>query len=158
MPASSEHDTPPLTAHIVEGLYTEALVLADEARHVFDNASIHRLAEAPDPPAVALSIEGLRTTTRVMHILAWLLNQRAFLAGEITERQLHLHGALPPDRDADPQQIAHLDDAARALISASQHLHARLARLDRMQRETLNAKAPPAPVHHLQQKLMSAFS
>lgn len=146
----------PLTAQIVEGLYAEALVLADEARAAFDASTPQSLEHATKPASVALSIEGLRTTTRIMHILAWLLNQRAFMAGELNERQLRLHGALPPDRAADQEQIALLDEATRSLIAESERLHARIARLDDQQRLD-QGSAAPAPVHALHRKLRSAF-
>ncbi|WP_368737004.1 DUF1465 family protein, partial [Janibacter hoylei] len=52
---------------------------------------------------LALSTEGLKTTTRMMHILAWLLNQRAYFSGELSEGQVRRNGTLPPDREADPR-------------------------------------------------------
>lgn len=147
----------PLNAHIVEGLYAEALLLADEARAAFDGSAPQSLQEATQPVSVALSIEGLRTTTRVMHILAWLLNQRAFMAGELNERQLRLHGALPKDRISDPGQLALLDEKTREIIAASERLHARIARLDEQQRLEQGSASQAAPVHALQNKLRSAF-
>ena len=91
--------TTSLSQPIIEALYTEALVLADEVRAVFAQGT-----KAPEPglPShedammrLALSTEGLKTTTRIMHVLAWLLNQRAFFSGELSEKQVRLHGALP---------------------------------------------------------------
>mgnify|MGYP002039478373 CR=1 FL=1 len=46
----------------------------------------------------ALECEGLKATTRIMHVLAWLLNHRAFLAGQLSEVQWERHTNLPPDR------------------------------------------------------------
>ena len=156
MNAKPSPPSAPLTAQIVEGLYTEALILADEARCAFDGSARQNLEEATQPGSIALSIEGLRTTTRVMHILAWLLNQRAYMAGELNERQLRLHGALPKDRQSDPEQIAFLDDYTRELIAESERLHARIARLDEQQRLERDQTARD-PVHDLQKKLRSAF-
>ena len=157
MNAKSSQPSTPLTAQIVEGLYAEALILADEARCAFDGSARQSLAEATQPASIALSIEGLRTTTRVMHILAWLLNQRAFMAGELNERQLRLHGALPKDRHSDPEQLALLDEHTRELIADSERLHARIARLDEQQRLE-QGQMVRDPVHDLQKKLRSAFS
>ncbi|MBU2032452.1 MAG: DUF1465 family protein [Alphaproteobacteria bacterium] len=116
---------------IIEDLYSEALVLADEARDAFDM----RGEVAPDADRndarIALSIEGLRTTTRLMHILAWLLNQRAFLSGELSENQLRRHGRLPAERPSMPGIMEKLLPETRHLVRESERLHARVARLDR---------------------------
>lgn len=116
---------------IIEGLYSEALMLADEARDAFDQ----RGEMAPDggrnEARIAMSIEGLRTTTRLMHILAWLLNQRAFLSGELNEDQLRRHGRLPAERPSMPGMMEKLLPETRHLVRESERLHARVARLDR---------------------------
>ena len=70
-----------LSPTIVEALYNEALLLADEARAAFDLSG--RLVTAnvdEDLARIALSCEALRTTTRMMHAIAWLLNQMPFSA------------------------------------------------------------------------------
>ena len=85
-----------INARIVEGLYCEALVLSDEVRDAFDMSrqAANSNNGDDDLARVALSCEALRTTTRMMHALAWLLNQRAYLSGEISEFQLRRHGRL----------------------------------------------------------------
>lgn len=77
---------------VIEELYEEALLLADEARSVFDMRGRELCGADGDPARIALSIEGLRTTTRLMNLLAWLLNQRAFFAGELSETQVRRCG------------------------------------------------------------------
>ena len=74
-----------LNPRIIEALYAEGLVLSDEVRAAFDLSRI----EAGDPEdltRVALSCEALRTTTRMMHAIAWLLNHRAYFRGECLRR------------------------------------------------------------------------
>lgn len=122
-----------LSKPIIEALYCEALVLADEVRAAFDLAP--RRCEQEDLVRIALSCEGLRTTTRMMHVLAWLLNHRAYFAGELSDYQLRRHGVLPPDRAADPDQLALLEPATCALIRETEALHGRIARLDVAWRE-----------------------
>lgn len=114
-----------ISEEIVEDLYAEALVLADDVRAVFDLRLGAESTGSDDLLRVALSIEGLRTTTRVMHVLAWLLNQRAFYSGELSETQLRRHGALPQERTSDPDNIAMLEPETQALIRESEELHAR---------------------------------
>lgn len=145
-----------ISEEIVEDLYAEALVLADDVRSVFDLRLGAESTGSDDLLRVALSIEGLRTTTRIMHVLAWLLNQRAFYSGELSETQLRRHGALPVERASDPDNIAMLEPETQALIRESEELHARIARLDHAWR---NADADhDAPVQALQGRIAKAFA
>ena len=114
-----------INPRIVEALYSDALILADELRTRFGgDFSIGEDCAA----RVALSCEGLRATTRTMHCLAWLLNHRAFFAGEISEFQLRRHGRLPP-RSASGDLALVPDDAAR-LVRMSERLFTRIERLE----------------------------
>lgn len=146
--------TTDLNQPIVEALYCEALVLADEVRAAFDLAPPRSAEE--DLIRIALSVEGLRTTTRMMHVLAWLLNHRAYFAGELSEFQLRRHGTLPPDRRSDPEQMAMLEPATRALIGETEALHGRIARLDAAWRDRF-AVRPEAAVHRLRDRLGRAL-
>ncbi|MDE2405983.1 MAG: DUF1465 family protein [Sphingomonadales bacterium] len=126
-----------INPRIIEGLYCEALVLSDEVRAAFDRSGrIDDAASEGDAARVALSCEALRTTTRMMHAIAWLLNQRAFLTGELSEFQLRRHGRLSPDFPAsDPERMALLDGGIRTLIGTTERFYARLLRIDRGFRE-----------------------
>lgn len=128
-----------INGHIVEGLYCEALVLSDEVRSAFLPATAGDRACLPEEVALALSCEGLRTTTRMMQSVAWLLNHRAYLAGELSEFQLRRHGRLHDCPASDPERVAVLDPALRSLIHATEQFHARLVRLDQGWR----AEEPP---------------
>ena len=140
--------TTSLSQPIIEALYSEALVLADEVRAVFAQGT-----KAPEPgltshedamTRLALSTEGLKTTTRIMHVLAWLLNQRAFFSGELNEKQVRLHGALPVDRPSEPEQLAKLEPETRDLIADTERLHRRIARLDNAWRQKFEMNTSPA--------------
>lgn len=144
-----------ISEEIIEDLYAEALLLADDARSVFDLRMGGEAEEASDLLKIALSIEGLRTTTRVMHVLAWLLNQRAYFSGELSESQLRRHNALPDERLADPANLELLEPETRELIHESERLHARVARLDRDWRQQRQAASPP--VQALQGRIAQAF-
>lgn len=125
-----------INSQIIEGLYCEALTLADEVRAQFAPlAPIPRDLAAPnrddDLTRIARSCEGLRTTTLVMHAIAWLLNQRSYLLGELSERHLRRHARLSDDlRGPDPDNIKLLDPEARMLIDDVMRLYAQLLRLD----------------------------
>lgn len=131
-----------LSRPIIEALYTEALVLADEVRAVFASGTREPLAGEDAFVRLALSTEGLKTTTRMMHVLAWLLNQRALLSGELSDSQVRLHGALPPDREPDEAQLALLEPETRALIADTERLHRRIARLDEAWRRHFETASP----------------
>jgi regulator of CtrA degradation len=142
-----------VTPRIVEGLYSEALVLSDDVRAAFMlSGRIEHAGREEDLARVALSCEALRTTTRMMHAIAWLLNHRAFFMGELSEFQLRRHGRLARDvAAADPERLALLDPQIRALIAATERFYARLVRLDDGWRQH-NVDAPSA-VARLRERL-----
>ena len=76
-----------LTPKLVDSLYVEAMVLADEARSYFDSAARDDRLGLEPVDRVGFSCESLKVTTRLMHVIAWLLTQRAVTAGELTRAQ-----------------------------------------------------------------------
>ena len=151
-------ETADLSPTIVEALYCEALVLADEARAAFDlSGRLTKASVDEDLARIALSCEALRTTTRMMHAIAWLLNQRAYFAGELSEFQLRRHGRLPP-RQPEPgdDQLALLGPELEDLIERTRRFYARIERLDRAWRERFTMH--PAAIHRLRERLGSAVA
>lgn len=142
---------------IVDALYEEALDLADETRTAFElSGRLDAAGEEADLAGIALSCEALRTTTRMMHGIAWLLNQRAFFSGELSASQLRRHGRLPPDEAAgDPAQLALLDQPLHDLSERTRDFYQRLARLDRAWRK-YHAMEPEV-VHLLYDRLDRAI-
>lgn len=142
-----------INPRIIEGLYCEALVLSDEVRAAFDLSG--RMGEAGDDEdlaRVALSCEALRTTTRMMHALAWLLNHRAFFRGELSEFQLRRHGRLAVDfPESDPDRLRFLEPKVRTLIADTERFYARIVRLDRGWRQP-DADTPSA-ISRLRERL-----
>ncbi|HWT12393.1 MAG TPA: DUF1465 family protein [Allosphingosinicella sp.] len=120
-----------LTPKLVDSLYVEAMVLADEARSYFDSAARDdRLALDP-VDRVGFSCESLKVTTRLMHVIAWLLTQRAVAAGELTRAQAgetdrRLGGAPVSDEALLPR----LPQPATELIRATEELYDRVRRMD----------------------------
>ena len=122
-----------INPRIIEALYCEALVLSDEVRNAFTlSGRLERAGQDEDLARIALSSEGLRTTSRMMHAIAWLLNHRAFFMGEISEIQLRNHGRLAADMSQSrPDQLALLDPRIARLVETTRHFYERLLRLDR---------------------------
>lgn len=92
--------TQPVQRAQVENLYVEAMLLADEAHAAF---RAHRDFEAVarDPILqVGMACESLKTTTRLMHIIAWLLHRRAMFAGDPgagpEDSAAHIGAPVPP--------------------------------------------------------------
>jgi regulator of CtrA degradation len=130
-----------ITPRLIDSLYTEAMVLADEARAYFDLAGRDEQKELEPFARVGFACESLKVTTRIMHIVAWLLTQRAIETGEINrpdgrrpERRLGRAG------DSDTVVVDQLPEAARILIATSSDLYARVKRLDEGQ--MVNEPAP----------------
>jgi len=151
LPVMDESDTPQpqvrITSRLIDSLYTEAMLLADEARSYFDDAGRDERAMLEPFARVGFACESLKVTTRIMHIVAWLLTQRAIESGEIPgaagrrpERKLG-HA-----QDSDPTVIEGLPPAAQRLVNSSIDLYARVKRLDDGGLET---EAPQSPARAL---------
>src|SRR6188472_1605492 len=120
-----------LTARLVDSLYLEALVLADEVRGYFDQIGCADREALPPLQRVAFSCESLKVTTRLMHVIAWLLTQRAVAAGELSRAQAGMaERRLGSAADTDLELLARLPEAAVELIRASEELYGRVSRLD----------------------------
>lgn len=148
--------TPPkLHRKLIDQLYLESMLLADEARSYFDCVGKDERAGLDPLQRVLFACESLKVTTRLMHVVAWILTQRAVDAGELRPRD-----ALDPARrlgdapDSDMIAAAALPAAARLLIAASVDLHRRVGLID-----TAHAEASPRanPVASLQARLAYAF-
>ena len=140
---------------LIDSLYLEAMVLADEARSYFDEGGRADREALGPMERVSFSCESLKVTTRLMHIIAWLLTQRAVEAGELTRRE-----ALDPSRRlgvapvTDLAVYTGLPLAARALVSSSAYLHQRVARLDAAMEQDVPA---PSPARSIQDRLALVF-
>ncbi|WP_343046828.1 DUF1465 family protein [Sphingomonas chungangi] len=144
-----------LNRKLVDALYIEAMILADEARSYFDVNGREERDALPALHRIGFSCESLRVTTRLMHIIAWLLTRRAVDAGEISEKQ-----AAAPERRLgrsqghDPEIVAALPETARQIVAAASDLYSRVERLDR---EMARPMRPFSPAQGLMERLQAAF-
>jgi regulator of CtrA degradation len=120
-----------LTPKLVDSLYVDAMVLADEARSYFDSAARDdRLALAP-VDQVGFSCESLKVTTRLMHVIAWLLTQRAVAAGELSRDQAGESDRRLGEAPASAEDLLpRLPPPAIELIRATEEMYERVRRLD----------------------------
>ena len=144
-----------LARRLIDGLYVETMLLADEARSYFDStARVSRDALGP-LDRVVFSCESLKVTTRLMHIIAWLLTQRALDVGEITtDAVLHPSRRLGAPVVSDETAVAKLPGEAQIIVASSIDLYRRVERLD----DGLDEVDPaPSPARSLLSKLERAF-
>ncbi len=144
-----------LTPKLIETLYTEAMVLADEARSYFGDQAEDDRSELDPLTRVGFACESLKVTTRLMHVIAWLLTQRAVAAGELSQSE-----AQTPDRAlgeaprGDALLTLKFPETARHIIQASEDLYQRVKRLD-------EARGVPvletSPARSLMSRLERAF-
>lgn len=120
-----------LTPRVVDSLYVEAMVLADEARAYFDSSGRDDRLSLDPRVRIGFACESLKVTTRLMQIVAWLMTQRALAAGELpqgaaagTERR------LGDAQESDEAVLPLLPEAALALIRSSRDLYDRIRRID----------------------------
>jgi regulator of CtrA degradation len=138
-----------LTTKLIDSLYVEAMVLADEARAYFDLHGRNDRLDLDPIVRVGFSCESLKVTTRLMHVIAWLLTQRAVEAGELTAGQ-----ASEPDRrigaaaESDLELLPKLPHGALQLIEASRDLYDRVRRI-----EGGTAEPTPSPARSLLNRL-----
>lgn len=140
---------------LIDSLYVEAMLLADEARSYFDEGGrVEREALRP-MTRVTFSCESLKVTTRLMHVIAWLLTQRAVQQGDLTPCD-----ALDPARRlgggpvTEPAVLDELPEQARGMIASSIDLHRRVARLDAAQTAAMPEESP---ARRMLNRLSTAF-
>jgi regulator of CtrA degradation len=123
-----------ITPKVIDDLYQEAMRLAEQTRDYFDHVGQRERQRLAPMDRVVFSCESLKITTRLMHVISWLLVRKAVFAGEISpeaactpERSLGRATATPMD---DKARLGKLPRGTLALIKQSQALYERLLRLD----------------------------
>lgn len=146
-----------LAARLVDALYTEAMLLADETRGYFDDAGAEEREALPPKLRVEFACEALKGTTRLMQVIGWLLMRKAVFAGELpiaagTSENRRL-GEAPP---LDPSVIARLPQTARRLLASGDDLYQRVRRMDDgidMPPPAVTANPALSLLHRLEQSL-----
>ncbi|HZV19736.1 MAG TPA: DUF1465 family protein [Sphingobium sp.] len=157
-------DSKTLVSHfdrrLIDGLYVEAMVLADEARSFFDGQGEEQRRALGEVDRVVFAGESLKVTTRLMHVIAWLLAQRAILNGELTEAarsdERFKLGEAAPTAASIAQRFS---PDMTALIVDSADIYQRIARLERqlVTRTRRHSPAQFSPARALLDRLERAF-
>ena len=132
-----------ITPRLVDQFYTEAMLLADEARAYFDEEGRDDRQTLEPFARVGFACESLKVTTRIMHIVAWLLTQRAIESGELTL----IEGQRPERRlgkanASDDKVVAILPERAQELIRQSSELYDRVKWFDEGQVSEAPVQSP----------------
>ncbi|MCK9544532.1 MAG: DUF1465 family protein [Novosphingobium sp.] len=137
---------------LIDSLYLEAMVLADEARSYFDRNGQDDRAALDPLGRVAFSCESLKVTTRLMHVVSWLLVRRAVEAGELNAHQAQgRERRLGDASTSDDSALKPLPERARELVRASDDLYKRVQRLER--ELEVGQQAIPSPARSLLDRL-----
>jgi len=152
-------DTDPraeLTPRLIDSLYVEAMVLADEARAYFDSSGRDdRLALDPKV-RIGFACESLKVTTRLMQVVAWLMTQRAISAGELARSAASgAERRLGDSPESDEEILPLLPEAALALVRSSQDLYDRVRRID--EGAGAAAETQPSPARTLLSRLQRSL-
>lgn len=147
-----------LTPRLLSALYTDALLLLDESRACFEAGEAGTLEPLSPVARVALACEGLRVTTRLMHVLAWLMSRRAHsheLVGfDDGAPNMVALGRADPTR---PDQLHLLPEAARHIARNSMDLYARVRRMEDGTGQDIVTPVIASPARGLMQRLHQAF-
>ncbi len=153
---TGEVETMRVQRALIDSLYTESMLLADEARAYFDVVGREQRDMLGAMDRVVFSCESLKVTTRLMHSIAWLLTQRAVAAGEIAPVEArHPSRRLGEAPVTDAAAFDAMPLSAQHLIAASIDLHRRIARLDAAQDEVVGI--PISPARTMLDRLAHAF-
>jgi len=119
--------------------YNETMELLVEVRdYVAHNQKRDRDELAPNAGAL-LCCEALRVTARLTQVMAWLLAQKAFHAGEISNAQVVAQNGPLAEiaiciAELPDKEMSILPAYFRELLDRSRRLYLRIARLDEMVR------------------------
>lgn len=151
-----------MTPRLVAALYTEAMVLADEARSYFQSGRFFDEADPQDQDLPILySCESLKITTRLMHAIAWLLNQRALAQGELSEAERwQAERRLGQAQPVDWAVVERFPAEAQMIARASDGFFRRIQRLESRLLPPRHRAEPAAsndPVGQMLERLSAAF-
>lgn len=135
---------------MVDQLYNQAIAMADESRTYFAQHSKTDRHELGAIDRVLYTAESLRISTRLMHVISWVMIRKAVANGEITAEEAlssrHQLDDLELCRGSDPRDLRRMPRAVVILSHQSLTIYQRALRLqDQLLRRAENAEASDAP-------------
>lgn len=114
----------------IENLYVEAMLLADEAHAAFAAQRDLDRVRGDGLLQIGLACESLKTTTRLMHVIAWLLHRRAMFAGDPGAGPNDSAARIGEPVAADWDVCVGFEASICRIIAASERLFERIAALE----------------------------
>jgi len=125
--STAESLDPALFSRLVDNLYVEAMVMADEARSYFDGKGMEDKDRLGMVARLSFTCDALKVTTRLMHVIAWLLTQKAWRRGEISAEALDdPRYRLGQAATSEPSALEAMPACARELVTGSEALYERV--------------------------------
>jgi regulator of CtrA degradation len=125
----------------IDKAYEETMSLLVEARNyvAYQEASDQR--SLPPTLRLQVSYESMRVTSRLTQVMAWMLAQKAFYAGEMSQaravgEEFALSGGHVCSDPSGPDN-AELPTGLRSLLERSHRLYMRVGRLEEMVRQAV---------------------
>jgi regulator of CtrA degradation len=124
--------------------YDEAFALLEEARDYVPHGQRIECRDVTTPVRARVALETTRMTSRLIHVMAWLLARKAVHAGEITAAE-----ANQPPYSFERRELLASDDTSlvgaplppmlESLTERSQRLYVRVSRRDELARRDVGA-------------------
>ena len=138
--------------------FDEGMALVEETARYLDGRGREESRELPRKAALLYAGESMRVTTRLMQAASWLLVQRAVQEGDMTAEdavsERYRLGSKEICLGGREDGLELLPETLRDLLTRSDNLYRRIARLDEVLQEKRNA--PPVVTAHFQ-RLRQAF-
>ena len=142
MDDTGTQSTPAVPTVYFDRTYRETMTLLVETRDYMRFREPADRGALPDDHRLAVNCEALRLTSRLTHIMAWLLVQKAVHAGEMTAAEAagddhRLAGQAVCRKRPDAPDLA-LPPVLAQLLERSYQLYTRVERLDALVARALN--------------------
>ncbi len=148
----------PIAPRLVSSLYTEALVMMDESRSYFEADTLAERDTLGPVARVAFACESLRVTTRLMHIVAWLMARRMPEQGLARLNDAGaLMSPLPVIAPSEDAHLALLPPIGQQIVRASMDLYERVRRLDDEAQDDALPLTRTSPARSLMQRLQRVY-
>lgn len=126
--------------HLVDRLYDEAVSLADQARAYFGTYAKEDRKQLDAIDRLTYTGESLRISTRLMHVISWLMIRKAVANGELTESEALLPQHRLGDRELCktsnirelrrlPPMVSSLSLRSQAIFNRAMHMEDHLLKL-----------------------------
>jgi regulator of CtrA degradation len=130
--------------------YDEAMGLLLEARDYVAQEHRNRPSASSSESTLILCCEMMRLTTRLTHVMAWLLAQRAVQNGELTPLEAAGEAFALGGHEICLSRLAGIEEIADrwllTLLDRSERLYLRVERLDERARHLAGSEGLPPPL------------